>query len=153
MIAEYDTELYRPAHNGYQNASQNRFQPIHEHRRWMETVRSHWDRTRILEIGPKLDNPAVNGHALTVRAVIDLGGLTPDDVRVEAVVGRIGVEGYLEETTVVQLTPNGESGGATVFTREFLPGHTGRLGMSIRLMPNHSQDPLTRPCHPLMKWG
>ncbi|HZO56789.1 MAG TPA: alpha-glucan family phosphorylase [Bryobacteraceae bacterium] len=153
MIAEYDSELYHPAHLSFRNASSENFRPVQEHTKWMQRVRSMWDGTRIVDIGPKLDNPAVNGHALTVRAVIDLGGLTPDDVRVEAVVGRIGVEGFLEDTTVVQLTPNGEAGGATVFTREFLPGHTGRLGMSVRLMPNHSEDPLTRPCHPLMKWG
>ncbi|MCC6294110.1 MAG: alpha-glucan family phosphorylase [Bryobacterales bacterium] len=153
MIAEYDSELYHPAHNGFESASESGFRPVHEYRKWMRNVESQWDGVKIVDVGPRLDNPAVSGHPLTVRATIDLGGLAAGDVRVEAVVGRIGVEGFLEETTVVHLAPNGASGGATVFTREFLPGYTGRLGMSVRVMPNHTQDPLTRPTHPLMKWG
>jgi starch phosphorylase len=153
MVSEYDSELYLPAHQSFAAAGAENFRPVRELKTWLGRVRDSWDRVRIADAGPRMDNPAVNGQPLPLKAVVELGGLTPEDVRVEAVVGRIGVDGFLEETTVVQLVPNGEAGPATVFGREFLPSHTGRLGMAIRVMPNHAQDPLTRPTHPLLKWG
>jgi len=153
MVAEYDSELYIPAHQSFTAAETGGFRPVREHKSWLGRVRNSWDQVRIVDAGPRLDNPAVNGQPLALKAAVDLGALTPGDVRVEAVVGRIGVEGFLEDTTVIQLAPNGEVNGATIFTREYLPTHTGRLGMTVRVMPNHIQDPLTRPCHPLLKWG
>jgi starch phosphorylase len=74
-------------------------------------------------------------------------------VRVEAIIGRINSDGFLEETEVLSLAPQEQNGHLTVFRREFLPQQTGRLGYSIRISPNHYDDPLTRPCHPLLKWG
>ena len=40
-----------------------------------------------------------------------------------------------------------------VFAREILPQQTGRIGYAVRVAPNHFDDPLTRPCHPLLKWA
>ena len=45
------------------------------------------------------------------------------------------------------------NGSVAIFRKEFLPQQTGRLGYSIRVSPNHYDDPLTRPCYPLLKWG
>ena len=38
-----------------------------------------------------------------MRAVVDLAGLKPTDVRVEAVIGRVGSTGQLEDTEVLTL--------------------------------------------------
>jgi starch phosphorylase len=88
-----------------------------------------------------------------MRSTVDLAGLTPSDVRVEAVVGRVGVNGKLEETEVIQLKPEGQNHAGYLFGREFVPQQTGRLGFAIRVSPNHCDDPLTRPCHSLIKWS
>jgi starch phosphorylase len=72
---------------------------------------------------------------------------------VEAVIGRVGVSGQLEETQVMTLLPVEQKGSAVVFAKEFVPHQTGRLGYSLRVSPNHYDDPLTRPCHALLKWG
>ena len=88
-----------------------------------------------------------------MRAVVNLAGLTPKDVRVEAVIGRVGVNGNLEETQVMSLPSVEQQGNAYVFQREFVPHQTGRLGYSLRISPNHYDDPLTRPCNALLKWS
>jgi starch phosphorylase len=72
---------------------------------------------------------------------------------VEAVVGRIGVNGNLEETQVMTLPAAEHSGTEYVFLKEFVPHQTGRLGYSLRISPNHYEDPLTRPCNSLLKWS
>jgi glycogen phosphorylase len=87
---------------------------------------------------------------------LDLAGLSPDDVRVEAVVGRVGPGGDLENVETICLHPmekqSENQNGILMFGREFVPRVTGRLGYSVRVTPNHSDDPLTRPCNALVKW-
>ena len=45
-----------------------------------------------------------------MRAVVNLAGLSPKDVRVEAVIGRVGVSGNLEETQVMTLARSRAAG-------------------------------------------
>ena len=82
-----------------------------------------------------------------------LNGLQADDVRVEVVIGRISQEGCLSQTEVISMPAQEQNGAVAVFSRDFVPQHTGRLGFAIRVSPNHYDDPLTRPCHSLLKWG
>jgi len=84
---------------------------------------------------------------------VELGGLTPEDVRVEAVVGRVGPEGELEDVQVLVLEPRGQHSTAFLFGRDIVPYATGRLGFSVRVTPNHFDDPLNRPCNALLKWA
>jgi len=72
---------------------------------------------------------------------------------VEAVFGRIGVNGDLEDTEVLTLAPAGAQGANYTFSGEFAPRQTGRLGYALRVCPNHYHDPLTRPCGTLIKWA
>ena len=95
----------------------------------------------------------VTGSPLPLRASLDLAGLRPEDVRVEAVVGRVGADGELKETQVLTLAPLEQHGSVFVFGRDFAPLMTGRLGYSVRVSPNHCDDPLNRPCNALLKWA
>jgi starch phosphorylase len=88
-----------------------------------------------------------------MRAVVDLGGLAPQDVRVEVVVGRVGVSGQVEDPEVLTLPAVEQRGSAFVFQRDIVPQQTGRLGYALRISPNHDDNPLTRPCNSLIKWG
>ncbi len=90
---------------------------------------------------------------MTIRSTVNLAGLQPSDVRVEAIIGRVGINDHLEETEVIQLRSEGTDSDGYVFVNEFIPQQTGRLGFSIRVSPNHFEDPLTRPCNSLMKWA
>jgi starch phosphorylase len=94
-----------------------------------------------------------SGQPVPVRAAIDLAGLTPDDVRVEAVVGRVDSNGHLEETEVLVLPAVEQQGSVAVFARDIVPERTGRLGYALRVSPNHFDDPITRPCTGLLKWS
>jgi starch phosphorylase len=84
--------------------------------------------------------------------LLDLAGLEPADVRVEAVVGHIGVNGQLLGTCTLPLKAAERRGTAVLFANEFTVQQTGRLGYSVRISPNHFDNPLTRPCNALLKW-
>ncbi len=153
MVNEYMSQLYEPAHRAYSLLHLNDFQTVRDRARWNQEVERVWSNVNFIDIGPGPDGSVVSGDPIPLRATVDLAGLRPDDVKVEAVVGRIGVNGELEDTQVLTLPPAGEAGSAMVFAREFVPHQTGRLGYSLRVSPNHYDDPLTRACNSLLKWG
>jgi starch phosphorylase len=153
MIGEYMAQLYEPAHQAFLVVSKDNFVPARERARWNEQVQNAWDKVGFVEIGPGPDLSVLTGRPVPMRAKVNLAGLTPKDVRVEAVIGRVGINGNLEETQVMSLPPVQSEGDTYTFQKEFVPHQTGRLGYSLRISPNHYDDPLTRPCNALLKWS
>lgn len=153
MVNEYRTQLYEPAHRGYVTMTRDHFAEARERAAWKRTVTDSWPKVSFTDAAPIPDGAVSTGSLLPLRAEVELAGLHPEDVRVEAVVGRVGADGDLEETEVLTLAPLEQHGTAFLFGRDFAPSATGRLGYSLRVSPNHCDDPLNRPCDALMKWA
>jgi starch phosphorylase len=153
MIREYESRLYEPAHQGWLRVRRDRFQPAREKARWSQRVERVWDSVELTDATTGLGACLLTGTPVVLRAAARLHGLTPDDVRVEAVIGRVGPNGLLDDTTVVVLPPVAENDGAHIFEREFVPHQSGRLGYTLRISPNHFDDPLMRPCRSPLKWA
>ncbi len=152
MLAEYMSELYQPAHNAWLKVSANNFEEARQKTVWDSRVHQAWNSVRFLEVGEGTADQVLSGAPVPVRALVELAGLSPSDVRVEAVVGAIGVNGRLENTFTLPLVPGETRGTAVVFSNEFTAQHTGRVGYSVRISPNHFENPLTRPCNTVLKW-
>ncbi len=153
MVMEYATQLYEPAHLGYERICRDRFAFSREHVKWHKEVSEKWPNVKFIDFGIGTEKVSA-GSSVPMRATLDLAGLTPTDVRVEAVVGRVGAHGELEDTQVLTLAPAGPNQESVfMFGRDFAPFTTGRLGYALRVSPNHSDDPLNRPCNALLKWA
>ena len=152
MVEEYRAAMYDPAHRAFQVIAQSNFQPARDRIRWNQAVVETWPKVRFADCSISADAVST-GSSVALRAEVDLAGLKPDDVRVEALVGRVGPEGELEEVQVLVLEPREQHGNAVLFGRDLVPRATGRLGFSVRIAPNHFDDPLNRPCNALLKWA
>jgi glycogen phosphorylase len=153
MTGEYMRQLYQPAHAAFAEIVSSGFEKARERVRWNSEVLRAWNRVQFVSSSTGPDGPVLNGIPIPVEAVLDLAGLVPGDVRVEAVFGRVGAGGQLEETHVMSLPAVGQRGPLHVFAGKFIPPETGRMGYSLRVCPNHFEDPLTRPCDALIKWS
>ncbi|HML16279.1 MAG TPA: alpha-glucan family phosphorylase [Bryobacteraceae bacterium] len=153
MVGEYQSQLYDWAHRGWEAVVLGQFEAPRERVQWTRGVAEKWPRVNFVDSGIGLEASVLTGSALPLRATLDLSGLTPHDVRVEAVVGRIAANGELEDTQVLTLAPLEQHGSEYMFGRDFAPFTTGRLGYALRVSPNHCDDPLNRPCNALMKWA
>jgi glycogen phosphorylase len=153
MVSEYRDQLYEPAHRAYEEVRANGFQRARDRARWNNEIDRCWSSVTFVDMGSGPGNAVMSGSAIPMRASIDLAGLRPEDVRVEAVIGRVGATGQLEDTQVMTLPPVEQNGTVVVFEKEFVPHQTGRLGYALRVSPNHYDDPLTRACNSLLKWG
>jgi len=152
MIHDYRSQLYEPAHRAWEAMARDSFASARQHSLWGQQVTQLWPQVRFLDVSAGSDSAVLAGASLPLRARVDLAGLSAADVRVEALVGRIGPQGELDEAQVLTLDPLEQHGTAFLFGRPFSPLTTGRLGFSARVTPNHYADPLNRPCNAPIKW-
>jgi len=135
MVDEYRTELYDPAHRAFQVLSDGHFQAVRERvpveRRGSGGVASSGGSP----IAASARTRSLPGRTMALRAEVDMAGLKADDVRVEALVGRVGPEGELEEVQVLVLEPREQHESKVLFGRDIVPYATGRLGFSVRIVP------------------
>ncbi|MBZ5605504.1 MAG: glycosyltransferase family 1 protein, partial [Acidobacteriia bacterium] len=153
MVTEYNSQLYEPAHASYQAVMRDHFGPARERAQWNRSVTEKWPYVSFVNSAVHVDSSMLTGSPVPLRASVELAGLKPEDVRVEAVVGRVAANGDLEDTQVLTLAPLEQHGSVFMFGRDFAPFTTGRLGYSLRVSPNHYDDPLNRPCNSPMKWA
>jgi starch phosphorylase len=152
MVGEYRSQLYEPAHAGYESVTRDHFAPAREKAQWTRAVAEKWPHVSFIGSQSGLDS-VQTGSPVPLRTSVELAGLGPQDVRVEALVGRVAANGELEDTQVLTLAPMEQHGTVFMFGRDFAPFATGRLGYSLRVSPNHYDDPLNRPCNSPMKWA
>ncbi len=152
MVAEYMSELYQPAHKMWTAISKDNFEVARRKSVWEKRVNEAWHLVKFVDLGDGAGDHVLSGSAIPLRATVDLAGLKPSEVRVEAVIGQIGVNGQLQNTYTLPLAAIDERGTAVVFANEFTVQQTGRVGYSVRVTPNHFDIPLTRPCNALLKW-
>lgn len=152
MIGEYNSEFYEPAHRKWEETARDQFAAAREFTQWSRETEQRWPGVAFTRGGVPAPSSVLNGTTIPLRAGLDLAGLSPRDVRVEAVVGRIGPRGELVETQVLTLDPLEQHGSEYLFGRDFAPLATGRLGYAVRVAPNHCEDPLNRPTNTPFKW-
>ncbi|MGH9657329.1 MAG: alpha-glucan family phosphorylase, partial [Bryobacteraceae bacterium] len=153
MVMNYHNQLYAPAHSASVELREGGLEKARRKACWNAKVAAAWDQVVFVDASPSSLAPLPSGSAIGVRATVELGALSAEDVRVEVVLGRVGANGHLEETEVVVLPAVERDGTRTVFAKEVMPLHTGRIGYALRVSPNHYDDPLTRPCPDLLRWG
>ncbi|MBV9612420.1 MAG: hypothetical protein JO091_08100 [Acidobacteriaceae bacterium] len=152
MVAEYMSELYEPAHSLWTSLSRDNFEAARQKTVWDLRMSKVWDHIKFVDLGESPGDQVMSGSAVPLRATLDLAGLEASEVRVEAVIGQIGVNGQLQSTYALPLVAVEERGTTVTFANEFTVQETGRVGYSVRISPNHFDNPLTRPCNSLLKW-
>ena len=142
MVRQYTEDLYRPAALAEAALSASHFEAGRELAAWRARVVEAWPRVSVshVESGGVASVPQV-GDELHLRAHVELGGLAPDDVSVEAVYGRSGEDGLLVDTAVQALEPttgSSAAGSATVFTGTVNLARAGGFGYSVRVLPKNA---------------
>ncbi|CAN5210402.1 MAG: alpha-glucan family phosphorylase [Nocardioides sp.] len=140
MMADYVRQLYTPAsataraiNGGYAGAA--------ELAHWKASVRSAWPAVRVEHVeGSGLgDNPEVGG-TLAVRSFVALGELSPADVAVELVYGRVTDADQLSAPTLVALQPvESYDGGRYCFAGSVDLTKAGPFGYTVRVVPRHDR--------------
>jgi starch phosphorylase len=139
MVRDYVQQLYTPAALSSRALSADGFAPARALASWRAAVTHVWPGVRVVhvEAGGVGDAPAV-GAVLTLRATVDLAGLTPSDVLVEALYGRVDEHDQLQSPLSLTLTPAGTGeDGLPRYDGQVPLERAGSHGYAVRVLPTH----------------
>jgi starch phosphorylase len=142
MVREYVEDWYAPAARAAARISGDDYGPARELAAYRNRLNAAWPRVEIVGVDASglPDTPEV-GVPMTVRASVQLAGLDPKDVSVEAVIGRVGEDDDLADTVTVGMEHIGPADGAGErFESVVKLPHAGLTGYTVRVLP----------CHPLL---
>jgi starch phosphorylase len=103
---------------------------------WRAHVLDNWNAVRVahVEATGAGDTPEI-GSSVALRAEVELPGLTPDDVTVEAAYGRVDDNDGLHEVTHLPMKHEQSDGSRHWFTATVPLERTGAFGYTVRVLP------------------
>ncbi|GDY31902.1 alpha-glucan family phosphorylase [Gandjariella thermophila] len=135
MVREYVDSYYAPAAASAEAVRADGYQGAKQLAEFRARVRAAWPRVRVVDsdLSAGGASPPLLGAPVTVRAQVDLAGLDPSDVDVQAVVGKVAESGELHDVVTTSMAEDGHGGYAVELP---LP-HAGSLGYTVRVLPQH----------------
>ena len=98
-----------------------------------------WPKITITDVDSTgLPDTPVLGSKLTLTATVALAGLAPDEVTVQAMVGRVDASDALLDPLTVEMSYTGTAeGGNQVFSTTLSLPLAGAVGYTVRVLPHH----------------
>jgi starch phosphorylase len=140
MVREYVERLYLPAADAGRATSASSYAAARDLAAWKTRVRAAWPAVHVahVESGGVDATPQVGEH-LEVRAFVELGELTPDDVAVELVHGRARAGDTLSDVEHQPLRfESRELGHPAVFSGSVSFERAGSFGYTVRVVPRNA---------------
>ena len=152
MVGEYVSKFYLPASKKWRRLIESEFEPAVRIAQWKRKVREDWGGVTIR----RLDAGARSikfGEAVRCEVGVRLNGLSPEDVRVEKLMGRQSKRNKLRdfERHPFEFVGVVNEEGEHVFALEITPDKCGKLEYRVRVYPHN--ELLTHPFEMgLMVW-
>jgi starch phosphorylase len=138
MVRDYVRGLYAPAAASATRLAASNHAGSRELAAWRSRVLAAWSgvHVRHVESSGVGDTPEL-GATLSLRAEVELGGLAPADVCVQAAYGQVDEQNGLHDVQTVAMTYVGN--GAELYRYEgSVPlERTGAFGYTVRVLPDH----------------
>lgn len=138
MLRDYVETLYAPAAATAKAMAADSYAGARSLAVWKQRVAKAWPRVGVDHVESTGEDSPHVGARLTVRAMVELGELRPEDVAVEVAYGRVDDHDTLVEPIYLELT--GHEGGEDHRLRyvgDVLLDRTGSFGYSVRVVPKH----------------
>ncbi|GHE11138.1 alpha-glucan family phosphorylase [Streptomyces alanosinicus] len=137
MVREYVERLYVPAAQAHRALTADAARELAE---WKARVRAAWPQVSVDHVETTATTATAElGTTVGLRVRVGLGELTPDDVEVQAVSGRVDAADRITDATVVPLKPAGapDLEGRLVYEGPLALDRTGPYGYTVRILPAH----------------
>jgi glycogen phosphorylase len=139
MLREYVTRLYMPAALSSRAAEANGYAVAKDLATWKKQVRAGWPLIRIEHIeADGVGDAAMLGTPITVRAFLSLGQLTPDDVVVQTVYGRVDADDRITRPSHAAMEAiESLEGNRWLYRLVVTLDRNGPFGYTVRVLPRH----------------
>ena len=149
MVREYVEDWYAPAAEAARTVTSAAFAGAKQVAAYRARLDAAWTKVQVTGVDASgLPDTPVVGAPMTVRATVDLNGLSAEDVTVEAIVGRVDEADELQDTVRVAMKHVGAAEGAAAAPQVPADGtarfeavvplpHAGLAGYTVRVLPQH----------------
>ena len=143
MVRDYVHQLYTPAATASRELAVDAFAPAKQVAAWRAGVLSRWSGVRVVHVeGTGAGDTPQVGAVLEVRASLDLAGLEPSDVTVQAAYGRVDETDDLRSPSYAVLHDAGVGeDGLRRFEGTVPLERAGSFGYSVRVLPHSDRLP------------
>jgi starch phosphorylase len=140
MVRDYVQQLYVPAASAARAMAAGGYEAARAEAAWRARLLEHWHGVRVahVEATGVGETPEIGG-GIDLRAEVELPGLTPGDVLVEAAFGRVDDADGLHQVTTVPMQHESTEGSRQWFTATVPLTRTGAFGYTVRVLP-HSEN-------------
>jgi starch phosphorylase len=142
MVRDYVEGFYVPAARSGR-ALNHTYGAARQLAEWKRRVIAAWPAVRVEHVETVAAPSTFHlGDAVNLRAFVALGELTPDDVAVQVVHGRVDESDELRDPSVTELKAlDSLDGGRYRFDGEMPLNRTGAFGYTVRVVPRHDVIP------------
>ena len=145
MVRDYVERYYVPAAQSlrrtvtFDGDGQAAFEPARELAAYRRRAFEAWPHIEVTDVDSTgLPDTPVLGSKLTLTATVQLAGLRPDEVTVQAVVGRVDTGDALVDPVTVDMPYTGTAaGGDHVFATTTPLPVAGSVGYTVRVLPHN----------------
>jgi starch phosphorylase len=143
MVRDYVEQYYMPAAESLRktiaDTGEGEFGAARELAAYRRRAEQAWPKIQITDVDSTgLPDTPVLGSKLTLTATVQLAGLAPDEVTVQAVVGRVDTGDALLDPVTVEMSYTGTAeGGRQVFSTTTSLPVAGAVGYTVRVLPHH----------------
>jgi len=143
MVRDYTEKYYAPAAQSFRRTSAPidglPFGAARDLSAYRQRVREAWPKVQVTDVDSTgLPDTPLLGSELTLTATVQLAGLKPDEVDVQAVLGRVDAADALQDPVTVDMVHSGSGdGGTDVFSTTTPLPVAGSVGYTVRVLPHH----------------
>ncbi len=153
MVQEYVEKCYWPSAQRYDALAAEQLKKAANLAQWRKRLTQAWPLVRVEAVEVNGSDPMHVGSELQVKARINLGSFSPDDVEVQLFHGAVDSLGEIPNPRTVTISHNDSHEGSTwTFQGNILCRSSGQHGFAVRVLPRHPN--LSNPFEPgLVCWG
>ena len=139
MVMDYIRNYYGPASRQCRSLCRDGHSGGKDLAAWKQRVEAAWPEVSVRRVNTAPESIWA-GETLPIEVAVNLGGLEPEDVMVECLVGRETESGEIRAWESHRLQPTGESSdGEAQYRLDLSPSLPGRQHYKLRAYPYHSR--------------
>ncbi len=137
MLCDYLNNLYIPQIHEITSSYSN-VENVKKFVEWEKHIRENWKDVKIL-MNDSLNEISINaGNTINMSCVVDLGSLSPDDVKVELYYGKFDDNGKLVNSDYLEMhLENNVEEHSYEYKTTFTIDDGGNYGYTFRVLPKH----------------
>ena len=138
MVKDYTEKFYVPSSNAYCHLAEGDLSRAKNVLGWRDRIRDEWPKVRVVSVEDTSSRENPIGKEISIKATVYLGELQPEDIRVEAVFGKIGPNREIAHCRISPFLPVGKEGDLIVLKSTVSCDQPGHQGYTVRIVPYHS---------------